>query len=866
MTAEVKTNVVEAKNAAGSVPEVKPSVAGKAAEGSDLPKNGEHADSKPQMLELDENAPDSGDNFFTTADHVPGPDAGEMQQELGNDVSPFGGELSAGGLGAPVDSGDSLMYGGVLAPAYGVLSPGEEALADIHAFEPQFMDTPPQPDAKSEAEIPPGVIGEVDDILVGLVDFEVPEVPDVVEPVSVRPEILEIPIVEPIPTPPTPDPEPTPEPPAPPVPSDTIYGTPNADDLDGYDRSTTIFGRAGNDTLTGKDNNDTLYGEDGADTLIGGKGDNYLDGGTSSSDGKTDIDWISYASSSSSVEASFVDGTVTGDDGTDTFVNVEGIIGSSHRDVLVGDDGDNWFNAMGNDSFVLGVSSTYENVTGGNGSDWLSAEGCADALYVELKSNLAAMFTPDVTPSTYKNVMMLNSIENAMGSSHGDSLIGSDGNNILKGEAGNDIVYGEGGNDTLYGGAGDDVVFSKSGDSFLYGGADNDSLIGGNGNNTIDGGTGTDSLFYVYQGTPVTSDGVDLVVADGTATHGAYTDKFSGIEIFHGSKFNDTMTGDTGDDVFYGEDGNDTLIGGAGNDTLYGDRGNDTLNGGADSDFFGVGSGADSVIGGEGNDTLSYARATDGAGVTVRMDTTPLDDSTRVGTTSHDGVTDTFSGIENVVGSNSNDTFIADGIESSFDGGVGSDTLSYAEYQGVSGSLEIDVNDGQVDDIINNVKIGHFSNMEVFIGSNGNDSFISSGANSTAAAGSFDHTFIGGQGSDTFKLLPDGADPGCTNKTLLAYNNTNEGGDTVNDFVSGQDGFMFKAVSQGGNFADNSTNNFQTIGGAYDGTNGGLGGSAGFVFDGGDKLWYDADGDGGGAAVLIANVDGSVDGGDLSMN
>src|SRR3546814_5612601 len=77
--------------------------------------------------------------------------------------------------------------------------------------------------------------------------------------------------------------------------------------------------------------------------------------------------------------------------------------------------------------------------------------------------------------------------------------------------------------------------------------------------------------------------------------------------------------------------------GGAGDDTLDGGNGNDTLTGGA---------GADALIGGSGTDTASYAGSANG--VTVDLTT-----GTGLG---GDAQGDTLSGIENLTGSNYDDT------------------------------------------------------------------------------------------------------------------------------------------------------------------------------------------------------------------
>ena len=56
-------------------------------------------------------------------------------------------------------------------------------------------------------------------------------------------------------------------------------------------------------------------------------------------------------------------------------------------------------------------------------------------------------------------------------------------------------------------------------------------------------------------------------------------DTLISIEAATGSKFNDTLIGDTNANNLIGIDGNDSLSGGGGADFLEGGAGNDTLSG-----------------------------------------------------------------------------------------------------------------------------------------------------------------------------------------------------------------------------------------------------------------------------------------------
>ncbi|MFL9927670.1 hypothetical protein PQR62_25615, partial [Herbaspirillum lusitanum] len=74
--------------------------------------------------------------------------------------------------------------------------------------------------------------------------------------------------------------------------------------------------------------------------------------------------------------------------------------------------------------------------------------------------------------------------------------------------------------------------------------------------------------------------------------------------------------------------------------------------------------------GGAGVDTVSYAKANDGNGVTVNL---------AAGTGSGGfAAGDTYFNIENVIGTDYNDTFIASAVANSFTGGLGIDTVDYS--------------------------------------------------------------------------------------------------------------------------------------------------------------------------------------------
>ncbi|WP_223521804.1 beta strand repeat-containing protein, partial [Pseudomonas sp. GL-B-19] len=127
-----------------------------------------------------------------------------------------------------------------------------------------------------------------------------------------------------------------------------------------------------------------------------------------------------------------------------------------------------------------------------------------------------------------------------------------------------------------------------------------------------------------------------------------------------------TLTGTAGDDVLVAGTGNNVINAGDGNDVLTAGTGNNELHGGAGNDLLFSGIGNDLLDGGTGIDTANYAHAT--AGVTVDLNLATGQNTGGAGT-------DTLTGIENLVGSNLNDSLTGDNNSNIINGGLGDDIL-----------------------------------------------------------------------------------------------------------------------------------------------------------------------------------------------
>ena len=404
----------------------------------------------------------------------------------------------------------------------------------------------------------------------------------------------------------------------------------DADVIDGGDGDDVLFGGGGADGLNGGEGNDTLIGGGGADVLTGWDGNDVMlmDAGdigfNHALDGGLGFDIVDYSLSVgndnratrgvregiaidlSNAGAALI---APGVNVMDTYLSVEGVIGSAYNDTLVGGasvqtdqagapiplrdangnpvqqidpvtllpvvdafgnpvwvtvpvdfylDGragnDQLVGDAGNDILIGGVGN--DTLIGGLGSDTASYAHAATTVTVNL--NNQGFQVNGITRITQNTggggTDALEGIENVIGGSGGDALTGDGLNNLLAGGAGNDNLVGNAGNDTL---------------------------IGGAGNDTLAGGAGTDTMSYADATGSVT---VTVSQAQSTQTGGAGTDVLSGFENLTGGAFNDFLSGDGAANVVDGGAGNDSISAGAGADTLIGGAGNDTLIGDAGTD------------------------------------------------------------------------------------------------------------------------------------------------------------------------------------------------------------------------------------------------------------------------------------------
>lgn len=625
----------------------------------------------------------------------------------------------------------------------------------------------------------------------------------------------------------------------------------------------TVYGGQGSDTIIGSRGDDTLLGANGNDKLSGGTGENIIDGGEGSDtasyafverftlsesftigvtlpDGAVSKDGVTIDLAKGSAEGISVDKTqVETNDAdrivqsfSDTFLNIENIEASNYGDTVYGDaagntiwgldgndvldgkgggdilfggEGDDYLQGGGNDfsgqnpdvdlsdPYIPAVSINALYNYGKTGGDVLDGGGGTDSIDFSGARQLDTAKTDGVTDGVYVfldtqsegesneagiaygantdiGINVLMSIENVKGSAYDDFIVGNDSVNTLNGMDGNDIIAGGEGKDILNGGTGADRLLGQEGDDTLIGGEGDDTLIGGAGSDIIDGGAGSDTVKFEDAGRVE----VDLYAKSGSEYDALGVlvgkDTFNNIETVYGSRGGDKLLGDSGDNIFYGGEGDDTLAGRGGNDMLYG---------------------------GDGSDTVDYSSSSNG--ITADLTT---------GTVTGEG-TDTLSGIENLIGSNSDDVVYGSDTANVIRGGLGNDTIGggrgadtlYGEngsdtldYSRGPGAVTVDLAAGSAVDGWGNIdKINGFENV---IGGIGDDVFKgSAGVNNTLQGGDGQDTvdYTGSTSNLTIDLSAIEADGYVhakvgSSETDYLKDIENITGSSGNDTITGDDG------------------------------------------------------------------------------
>ena len=486
---------------------------------------------------------------------------------------------------------------------------------------------------------------------------------------------------------------------------ENLVGSAYADRLFGDGAANELFGGAGNDIIVASAGHDTVEGGAGADTLNGDDGENgFMPRTMVVVTPVLDFDTLSYASSTSGVridlshqyaaagatteqrDAHYATGS-GGDAAGDRFRGFENITGGLGNDRLTGDSYDNiLIGGPGADVLDGGVNFIDDQGTPDTADDMVVADRDMVS-YAGSSAGVTITFS-EVTRRVEGRDVTTHEATGSGGDAEGDRLL-----NI----------------EEVIGTAHDDMFIASKTI------ADGQEFDGGE-NATIDDPTTPDD--ERTDSDTVSYANFDTQVEVYNANHG---NQFLNIENLIGGSGNDILEGNdspnrieggAGADTITAFAGNDTLIGGPGNDSIAGSTGVDMLNGGAGADtldggspgvaqtlldarpFASVGGGRADVDGDADETATSYLADTvsyegSNRGVTLTLGAVDVDgpdndfaaaadNFASTDATGRGGYAqgDTVRRIENIIGSDHDDTLGGNDYHNVLTGGKGDDTLT----------------------------------------------------------------------------------------------------------------------------------------------------------------------------------------------
>jgi Ca2+-binding RTX toxin-like protein len=327
----------------------------------------------------------------------------------------------------------------------------------------------------------------------------------------------------------------------------------------GTEGDDTVYGTAFVDWLYGGDGNDALKGFGGADRLYGGNG----------------IDTAFYADSTTGVTVNLEAGGGSGGAAEgDRLFSIENLYGSSHDDVLIGDEGANAFHGLNGADTLKGAGGA-DMLDGGTGDDTLKGGGGADQLVggegldtidysLAPRDGIGVVVLLDTNTAWGSDAQgdTFGGIENVTGSAYQDSLRGDAGANILRGMDGSDVLNGLAGNDRLEGGTGNDDLMGGTGADVMIGGAGDDSYSVDDAHDTM--------IEYAGHGIDTVRASVSYALPAGADIEGLLATGLFGTAAID-------LTGNSSGNVVRGNYGNNVIAGAGGNDELIGLGGLDSF-------------------------------------------------------------------------------------------------------------------------------------------------------------------------------------------------------------------------------------------------------------------------------------------------
>ncbi len=526
--------------------------------------------------------------------------------------------------------------------------------------------------------------------------------------------------------------------------------------------------------------------------------------------------------------------------GTLTLKNVENIVGTSAIDTITG-------NASAN---VIGdrhVDYIAFDIVDGKGGD--------DTVYVDsLKlgtanggggfDNLVVMQASSIDLQDTAFTSHVSGFEKFTtgfyGVANSATMRGDAAKNWFVGNFGVDILQGRGGDDTLDGGA-----ETAAEDVAIY--------SGNRANYTVKAVGATVTVTDTRSGKP---DGIDtlynmetLRFANGDVALLSILPTLGNVVLFDdpsrvsATNNNDSLYGTAGAETLWGQGGKDLLEGGNGDDTYLNVETGDII-------IERAGGGTDTIT----TNLLKYSIAKLGHVENLTGNSSGIAPTgyTLTGNAANNVIRGNFKN-DILSGAAGNDTLQGSFDADKLDGGAGSDTSDYSEktfavvaiLKGAASST-VKVN-GVADDTIRNIEnLAGGAKGDTFTGDGlANKLWGNAGADILKGMGGSD-TLIGGRGADKLD--------GGANADKYAYTSTNEGGDSIQSWTA-DDKITFTKTGFGNlKLGKITTDQFLKVKSGHAAADA----EDRFIFNSADDtLWYDKDGKGGTAAVIIADFTAS---------
>lgn len=579
--------------------------------------------------------------------------------------------------------------------------------------------------------------------------------------------------------------------------NDTLYGGDGNDSLDGGVGEDLLFGGAGNDVLDGGVGDDLMEGGAGDDTYkvdsfadtvieLANKGVDTVEW-TMAAGGETSFVVPEYVENLTAKSAGVLVGNsannvITGSAFGNTFIVEGDMDGVAGDDTLKG--------GAGNDTYIIDMSAR-GNVTinDAGGTDTIQFVNEIGSYTTAVADETAKTVTiTSYADESQKQALKTITIQNATGTNAGNIEVFNNvlGHNLKLGddpsapfapdsEIDGTLKLGTSGNDNFTVATGNDV---------FIGGNGNDTFNAGIGLDVFDGGLGADYVTY--------NDIKDTSNPDGTSrvngifvraifdhetpentnqTYLVYKGSVEGIDLQNGLVNFDSITNATWEDASGLPPAVEALVS---IEAIRGTRFNDTMIGSAAGDYF-AGNGGDNYInGGNGRDWADYKGATDGVSVdlgvgqvsagllatsggetpdigsdvvsslvsTGRLQQYFDSNGALFGTASGWGGTDILVDIENIRGTEFNDTLVGSSAGNVLRGGEGDDVINggFSALPGWMSSYNIDWSDYSqaTGKVFADLGIGTAT------GADGNDTLI--GINGVRGS-AFADTLVGGSDS-----------------------------------------------------------------------------------------------------------------------